>query len=125
MLSLSCFPRMICATMSQHFQRASGSATEQAWLGGCCPLCSTAGGRCSTEPLAEDLGAYGLSKNGGTAEQHREHSPAWVSLKMLCFQVDSRKPPRWQTLNLLARTALQGCCRQQQDYLLQPFCLLH
>lgn len=105
--------------VSQHFQRrASGSASEQGWLGGCSLLCSVAGGRCGTEPLAEEKGVYSLWKDVGTAEQHSGRSPASVFLKVLCFLMDSRKAPRpWQTLNLLARTSLQGYSRHQQDCL--------
>lgn len=88
-------------------------------------LCSVASGRCSTEPLADELGACGSGKNRGTAEQHGEQRRAGVSLKVLHFLVDSRKAPRWQILNLLARAPLQGHSRQQQDCLLEPFCLLH
>lgn len=101
MFDVSCSPRIAYTIVSPHFQRrARGSATEQGWLGDCSPLCSVAGGRCDTEPLAEELGVYGLRKNTGTAEQHGEHSPAWVSLKVLCFSVDSWKALRRQNLNL-------------------------
>lgn len=100
------------------FPKERRCLSEQGWLGGCSLLCSVAGGTCGTEPLAEELGGYGLWNNVGKAEQHWEQSPAWVTLKVLCFLMDSRKAPRpWKTLNLLARTSLQGCSRQLQDYL--------